>query len=81
MCLPSYVFVEWHLDALSDDEVLAGMGLRVGLESMVRAACGNASAPVIEHEDHLGNNNWGRLPNALARFAAAAKQSRRGDGS
>ena len=80
LCLPRFIFFEWHLNALNNSEVLAGMGIRVSIDHALRAACRPAPL-VIEHEDHFGNNNWDHIPPALQNFAASSPQSRLGDGA
>ena len=57
LCRVRHLLVEWHLNALPPHERLSGLGLRHGLDRLLRTGCANPeSSWHVEHDEYSKNN-------------------------
>jgi hypothetical protein len=74
LCRVDYLYVEWHLNALSPPDRLAGVGLHLTLEELLQKGC-KRPPRLVEHEMYAGNNQEVDVPGLAEEAALHAEQN------
>lgn len=70
LCRARHLLVEWHLNALPAKDRLAGLGLRLGFDALLRAGCADPERGWHVQHDDYAKNNVGEAVDGLAAVCA-----------
>jgi len=76
LCNVRHLLVEWHLNALPPRERLAGLGLRLSFEALLRAGCADADRSWHVEHDEYRKNNVGEPVDGLANVCERKNSTR-----